>query len=172
MSLSQTNMTLPELKILDAYLDRINSHDEEKRTVQFKKGEIESYLGLSRILKSDLEKRLRHLAQVGRIEDDTKPKGFKLIALFEEIDAWQDNKGLWQISLTCTNKAREYIFNLDNIGYFRYRLKNIINLTSRYSYVLYIYLEQNNFRRSWEIDISDLQTMMKCARSMSAQRLS
>ena len=162
LSLSETDMTLPELKILDVYLDRIDSHNEEKRTVQFEKGEIEEMLGVSRILKNDLEKRLRHLAQVVKVEDETKPKGFKLISLFEEIDAWQDEDGLWQISLTCTNRAREYIFNIDNIGYLRYRLKSVISLTSRYSYVLYLWLEHNRFRRSWEIDLAELKALLRC----------
>lgn len=162
LSLSETDMSLPELKILDVYLDRIDTHNEEKRTVQFEKGEIEQMLGVSRILKNDLEKRLRHLAQTVKIEDETKPKGFKLVSLFEEIDAWQDDDGLWQISLTCTNRAREYIFNIDNIGYLRYRLKNIISLTSRYSYVLYLWLEHNRFRCSWEVDLAELKSLLKC----------
>lgn len=162
LSLSKTDMTLPELKILDVYLDRIDSHNAEKRTVQFEKGEIEKMLGVSRILKADLEIRLRHLAQVVEIEDESKPKGFKLISLFEEIDAWQDNDGLWQISLTCTNSAREYIFNVDSIGYLRYRLKNVISLTSRYSYVLYLWLEHNRFRHTWDIELEDLKVILQC----------
>lgn len=162
LSLSETDMSLAELKILDVYLDRIDSHDEEKRTVQFEKGEIEEMLGITRILKPDLEKRLRHLAQTVKIEDESKPKGFKLVSLFEEIDAWQDDDGLWQISLTCTNQAREYIFNIDNIGYLRYRLKNIISLTSRYSYVLYLWLEHNRFRHSWEIELNELKNLLRC----------
>lgn len=169
LSLSETDMTLPELKILDVYLDRIDSHDEEKRTVQFEKGEIEEMLGVSRILKHDLEKRLRHLAQVVKVEDETKPKGFKLVSLFEEIDAWQDDDGLWQISLTCTNRAREYIFNIDNIGYLRYRLKSVINLTSRYSYVLYLWLEHNRFRRSWETDLAELKALLRCTADTYSQ---
>lgn len=169
LSLSETDMTLPELKILDVYLDRIDSHDEEKRTIQFGKGEIEKMLGVSRILKNDLEKRLRHLAQVVKIEDATKPEGFKLVSLFEEIGAWQDDDGLWQISLTCTNRAREYIFNIDNIGYLRYRLKSVISLTSRYSYVMYLWLEHNRFRRSWEIDLTELKALLRCTANTYSQ---
>lgn len=169
LSLSETDMTLPELKILDVYLDRIDSHDEEKRTVQFEKGEIERMLGVSRILKKDLEKRLRHLAQVVKIEDETKPKGFKLISLFEEIGAWQDDDGLWQISLTCTNRAREYVFNIDNIGYLRYRLKSVIGLTSRYSYVLYLWLEHNRFRHSWEVELAELKALLQCTADTYSQ---
>lgn len=161
-SLSETELTLPEFKILDAYLARINSHDKEKRTVKFEKGKLEELLGVSRILKDDLDKRLRHLFQVVEIKDETKRKGFKLVSLFEEADAEPDENGLWQITLTCTPSAREYVFNIDNIGYLRYRLKNVINLTSRYSYILFLYLENNRFRKSWEVSLSELKRLLNC----------
>ena len=96
-SLSETNLTLPEFKILDAYLARINSHDPEKRTVRLEKGELEKVLGVTRILKDDLNKRLRNLFQIIEVKDESKRKGFKLINLFEEADAEQDDDGLWQI---------------------------------------------------------------------------
>lgn len=161
-SLAETDLTLPEFKILDAYLARINSHDPEKRTVRLEKGELEKVLGVSRILKADLDKRLRHLFQIVEIKDEKKRKGFKLINLFEEADAEQDDDGLWQISLTCTASAREYIFNIDNIGYLRYRLKNVVNLTSRYSYILFLYLIDNRFRKKWTVDLSELKKLLNC----------
>ena len=161
-SLSETDLTLPELKILDAYLARINSHNPDKRTVKLEKGELERYLGVSRILKDDLNKRLRHLFQVIEVKDENKRKGFKLINLFEEADAEQDENGLWQVTLTCTPSAREYVFNIDNIGYLRYRLKNVINLTSRYSYILFLYLTDNRFRKSWTINLIELKELLNC----------
>ena len=169
LSLSETNMTLSELKILDVYLDRIDSHNEEKRTVQFEKGEIEQVLGVTRILKDDLKKRLRHLAQSVEIEDESEAEGFRLVSLFEEIEAWQDDNGLWQVTLTCTNKAREYIFNIDNIGYLRYRLSSVISLTSRYSYVLYLWLEHNRYRQSWEVELTDLKALLRCTADTYSQ---
>ena len=60
-SLSETNMSLAEFKILDAYLSRIDSHDEEKRYVRFEKGELEKILGVTKINQPDLEKRLKNL---------------------------------------------------------------------------------------------------------------
>ena len=62
-SLSETSMTLPELKILDAYLARINSHNDEARYVRFEKGELEKLLGVTRILKEDLSKRLDNMKE-------------------------------------------------------------------------------------------------------------
>ena len=161
-SLSETDLTLPEFKILDAYLARINSHDNSKRTVRLEKGELEKALGVTEIKKDDLTKRLRHLFQVIEVKDESKRKGFKLINLFEEADAEQDDDKLWQITLTCTPSAREYIFNIDNIGYLRYRLKNVINLTSRYSYVLFLYLLDNRFRKTWNIDLVELKALLNC----------
>lgn len=169
MSLSKTTMTLPELKILDAYLDRINSHDPEKRTVQLEKGKIEEFLGVSRILRPDLEKRLLNLAQAVKIEDETKPNGFKVVSLFEEIGAWQDEDGLWQITLTCTTAAREYIFNIENLHYLRYALSDVVNLTSRYSYFLYLYLLKQRFRGSWEVPLDELKDYLRCTAATYTQ---
>lgn len=161
-SLAQSDLTLPELKILDVYLSRIDSHDPEKRTVQIDKGELESVLGVTRIPKKELLTRLKHLFQAVEVRDETKPKGFKLVSLFEEADADPDETGLWTITLTCTPSAREYIFNIENLGYLRYRLKNIVELKSRYSYILFMYLENNRFRKSWEIKLDDLKKLLKC----------
>lgn len=168
-SLAATDLTLPELKILDAYLARINSHDQAKRTVKLEKGELEEFLGVSRILKDDLDKRLRHLFQVIEVKDESKRKGFKLINLFEEADAEPDENGLWQVTLTCTQSAREYVFNVDNIGYLRYRLKNVIGLTSRYSYVLFLYLLDNRFRKTWRISLTELKSLLNCTAERYAQ---
>ena len=139
-SLSATNLTLPELKILDAYLARINSHNPDARYVRFDKGELERLLGVTQLKKEDLSKRIDNLFQVITITDEHKPTKFTKIALFSKAECEQDENGQWQIDLACSVEAMEYMFNIDNIGYLRYRLKNVINLTSRYSYILFLYL--------------------------------
>ncbi len=161
-TLSETEMTLAEFKILDAYLSKIDSHDEEKRYVRFEKGELERVLGVERIRKEELSKRLDNLFQVVTIKDKNKKNGFTKIALFEKAEVSQDENDLWQVDLACTASAMEYVFNIDNLGYLRYRLKNVVNLTSRYSYILYLYLEQNRYRRAWKIDLVELRKMLRC----------
>ena len=161
-SLSETDMSLSEFKILDAYLSRIDSHNSEKRHVRFEKGELEKILGVTKINQTDLEKRLKNLFQVLKVQDSNKKKGFTMISLFEKAEANQDEDGLWQVDLICTSPALEYIFNIENIGYLRYRLKNIIDLTSRYSYVLYLYLENNRFRKSWTVSLEELKKILHC----------
>lgn len=163
-ALSETSMTLPEFKILDAYLSRIDSHNDRKRMVRFEKGELEKLLGVTRINNDDLKKRLRNMFQVVELRDPDKPKGFKLVQLFEEADAFQDEDGLWQVDLMCTASSYEYVFNIENRGYLRYRLKNVINLTSRYSYILFLYLDKNRYRKSWDISLSDLKQLLNCTK--------
>lgn len=169
LTLSETAMTLSELKILDAYLSRIDSHDPEKRFVRLEKGAIENLLGVTQIKPLDLEKRINNLFQTITIRDERKPKGFTKIALFEKAVCYQDDDGLWQVDLGASWSAMEYVFNPENIGYLRYRLKNVISLTSRYSYVLYLWLEHNRFRRSWEIDLLDLKSLLRCTADTYSQ---
>jgi plasmid replication initiation protein len=161
-SLSATDLTLPEFKILDVYLSRIDSHAPDKRYVRFEKGEIEKLLGVDRIRKDELSKRLDNLFTAVTLHDENKPKGFIKIGLFAKAEANVDDDGLWQIDLACTTEAMEYIFNIENLGYIRYKLRNVINLTSRYSYILFSYLLDNRYRKTWEISLSELKSLLAC----------
>lgn len=163
LTLSETGLTLAEFKILDAYLARIDSHKPEERFVRLERGAIEKYIGVTQIKSADLEKRIDNLFQTITIRDKNKHKGFTKIALFEKAVCYQDDNGLWQVDLAASPSAMEYIFNVENIGYLRYRLRNVVNLTSRYTYVLYLYLEQNrHMHLSWDIDIEQLKAILRC----------
>lgn len=162
LTLSETDMTLSELKILDAYLAKIDTHNPDSRFIQLEKGEIEKLLGVTEIKSRELEKRVENLFQTITIRDDREPKGFTKIALFEKAICYQDNDGLWKVELGASQSAMEYIFYPENLGYLRYRLSNIVGLTSRYSYILYLYLEQQRFRSSWEISLEKLKTLLRC----------
>lgn len=162
LSLSETSMSLAEFKILDAYLSRINSHKPETRYVTFQKGELERLLGVKKINQNSLENRLSKLFQVVTIRDGNKNDGFSKIALFEKAEAKKDENGMWQVNLACTPSAMEYVFNVDTMGYLPYMLKNIIEITSRYSYILYLYLEKNRFRKSWVEPLDELKTLLRC----------
>ena len=162
MAITQTGMTLAELKILDTYLARIDSHNPDKRYVQFEKGELEKLLGNTWMHKDDLVKRLKNLFQVIEIYDEDNPDEVRCISLFEEASCKRDTDGLWKVNLMCTSKAMEYIFNVENLGYLKYRLKNVINFTSRYSYFLYLYLEKNIWMKKWEVDVEELKQILDC----------
>ena len=159
-SLWRSDMSLTEFKILDTYLSRINSHDPDKRTVVFTKGELECLLGVTRINKPDLIARLKGLYR--GVDVECSNKRIHTIGLFEEACGEMDENGQWTVKLTCTTKAMKYIFNIENLGYLRYKLRCITNLTSRYTYVLFMYLESNRFRKSWEVDVAELKQVLNC----------
>lgn len=162
-ALWRSDLTLPEFKILDIYLSRIDSHKPEKRAVVFEKGELETILGVQKINNKDLILRLKRLmSNVVELPDSSMKKGVRLVTLFEEAVAEQDEDGLWKVRLECTQKAMKYFFNIENLGYLRYKLRCITSLTSRYTYIMFIYLESNRYRKSWEIGLEDLKKVLDC----------
>lgn len=163
-SLWQSDLTLAEFKILDTYLGRIDSHKPNKRLVTFEKGELEEKLGIKKLNKADLELRLKHLmGNVVKITDEDEKKGFRLITLFEEAEAEQDESGQWKINLECTQKAMKYIFNIENLGYLRYKLRCITSLTSRYTYIMFVYLESHRkLGLTWEVSVEELKKILSC----------
>ena len=162
-ALWRSDLTLSEFKILDTYLSRIDSHKPEKRAIILEKGEIENALGIQKINYQDLKLRLKHLmGNVVEVPDKDEKKGFQLVTLFEEAEAEQDDDGLWNVKLECTQKAMKYFFNIENLGYLRYKLRCITSLTSRYTYIMFIYLEANRFRKSWEVPLEELKKILHC----------
>ena len=156
-------MTLAEFKLLDTYLARIDSHNPDNRVVIFEKGELEELLHVKKINIANLKVRLKHLlSNVIEIEDSETKKSVRMITLFESAFADQDDEGLWQIQLECTAKAMKYIFNIENIGYLRYKLKCVTSLKSRQAYILFLYLESNRFRSPFVVELEELKKILCC----------
>lgn len=164
LSLSESKMSLVEFKLLDAYLSHINTQDISSRYVRFERGELEKILGEHRIRSKDLEDRLNDLFCVVTIRDNRKPHGFCKIGLMSKAEAVPNDDGTWNIEMACTPEAMEYFFEPQKIGYFKYRLHNVVQLTSRYSYLMFLYLEQNLSygQKKWKVSIEDLKTVLHC----------
>ena len=157
----KSDLTLSEFKILDLYLSRIDSRNPKNRVVLLEKGEVEACLGVEKINIADLKRRLKHLMTI--IDIDLGPNEFELVNLFEWAKAKKSDDGLWEVRLECTQKARELFFNIEQLGYIKYRLNAVIGLKSRYSYVLYLYLEkQRKMSLEWQIRLDDLKVLLGC----------
>lgn len=162
-ALWRSELSLADFKILDTYLARINSHDPSHRTVHLEKGEIEKLLGVKKINAQDLKARVKHLCIAVAVDDPTKTKAFRVISLFEEAYCDQDEDGQWQVDLTCSVPAKKYIFNMEHLGYLRYALRSVAHLKSRYSYILFLYLEKNRHMHStWEVGFDELKNILCC----------
>lgn len=162
-SLWASNLTLSEMKLLDIYLSRVNSRNSNQREVVFYKGELENVFGVDRIRREDLDARISHLHGAA-VELSENGRVIDKINLFERSRCVQDTDGKWYAMLTCTVSAMKYIFNAEKIGYFRYKLKNILKLESIYSYLLFNYLEYNRSkkRKTWRVTVEELRNMLRC----------
>jgi hypothetical protein len=153
--------SLGELKVLDVYLSRINSHNEKELTVRFSKEEYESLMGIERMHPERLEKYVKNLmGHTVSVPDKTHRKGWRIYTLFDMADCFQDKNEQWWIDLSCTPNAKKLFFNVESVGYIRYRLQNILPLTSKYSILLYIYLLYNRFRNKWLISVEELKSIV------------
>ena len=160
-TLWQSELPLTAFKIMDAYLARIDSHNPENRTVRFTKGELERVLGITQLKKQDLEARLKKLYTAVPLTKD--PRKIHHVVLFSESYAEQDENDQWEIQLTCTPEAMKYFFNVDKMGYFRYQLRSITSITSRYSYILFMHLEMNrDWKNEWVVPLNELKEMLHC----------
>lgn len=161
-SLYKSSLTLNDFKILDTYLARINMYDDSRRTVVFDKGDFEKLLNVVKINEPDLDECLKRLMTTVKIDDAKENKGFMRLSLFEKAVATQDKYGLWQIQLKCTDDAKKYIFDIENMGYIRYKLRNIVKLKSRYSYIMFQLLEKNRKRGKFTVDVESLKEILNC----------
>lgn len=157
LGMKAPNYELGELKILDTYLARINARDPETKLVKFTKKEYEELMGLTQIKPPQLKKHTQAL--LGKVV--TIPygkKGWEQYTLFTHARCDQDEETLeWSVELGCNEKLEPLFFNLESAGYLRYRLKNIIPLTSKYSVLLYLYFKDNLFRQTFEISLKELR---------------
>ena len=161
LSLGKSALSLYELKVLDTYLSKINPHKPDERTVIFKKGEFEALFDYNRIKLPELKEHLNNLQSL-KVDIATNENETDTIVLFERAKAVQDQYKMWQVELTCSQSAMRYFFNIESLGYLRYKLWNILQLSSRYSYLLFLYLVDNRFRKNWTISFEELKQVLNC----------
>ena len=161
LSLNQSALSLYELKVLDTYLSRIDSHKPEERTVVFNKGEFEELFDYAKMKMPEMKEHLKNLQEL-HVDIAKNEEEFDNIALFSRATAAKDRYGLWVVTLTCSPEAMKYFFNIENLGYLRYKLWNVLRLESRYSYLLFLYLVDNRFRKQWIVDLDDLKVLLNC----------
>ena len=165
-SLWKSKLTLREYKLLDIFLGKINSKDENVRTVELNKGEVERLYGVTVIHKKELDDCLSHLMETIEIDDENEPNGFVKINLFT-LAACRKINGEWNVILSCSPEAKKYFFNIENIGYFKYRLKNVRKIKGLHTYHLYMYVEKHrpqkkNISLKWTIGVDELREIMHC----------
>lgn len=158
LGMKAPNYELGELKILDTYLARINARDPETQAVTFTKEEYESLMGFTDSRPETLKKRTEGLlGKVVTVPLEEGKKGWRKLTLFTKAECIQDEYGGYVVNLNCNPELQTVFFNMENVGYLRYRLKNILPLTSKYSALLYIYLKDNMFRTPFDVSLKEFK---------------
>lgn len=154
--------SLGELKILDTYISRINADDDSRRTVIFTKAEYEELMGLTEANSKALSKHTDNL--LGKVVTLQMPnKDFLKFVLFTKAYYHKDEYGVPIIELTCSPEAKDLFFCIGKYHYFHYALENVINLTHKASYLLYIHILSNRFRKEWTVELTELRdTILDC----------
>ncbi len=149
-------INLFEYKMLDKYLSKINSHDPQNRIVTFSMEDINEIMP-SHLSKTELHDKLKKMQGlvVSYGEDEA-------VTLFEYSKIRVD-EDTFDVQLMCTQTAHKFFFNVESIGYFKYKFRNILELSSMYSYILFNYLEMNRFRKQpFEVELSELKHILGC----------
>lgn len=156
------DISLMAFKLLDIYLSRINSHEPDRRTVIIPRGELEQVMGVKRLERDDIAAALKSLSVGVDVAVGERNK-VDVISLFQRMTATRfDDDDVWSVRLTCTEEAMQYVFNVDDLGYLRYRLGAVANLRGRMAYVMFMYLESNRFRGSWTVELHELKSLLGC----------
>jgi len=161
--------SLGELKVLDTYISRINAADDSRTTVIFTKAEYEELMGISKINAEVLKKHADGL--LGKIVTLEMPnKSFLKFVLFTAAYYHLDDCGVPIIELSCSPQAKDLFFCIGKYHYFKYALENVINLTHKASYLLYIYVLHNRYRGEWELLLDELRdSVLDCKGQESYQ---
>lgn len=150
-----------ELLIFDCYLSFINPRDIRSKTITLKKRLLESVLGTQ--IKTDvLKKNISNLMKT-QISVESKDGEWFQTVLFQNSSCYIDKDGEWSVSLTCSDYAQRYIFDIKHIGYARFQLKDVICLQSEKSIRLFEYLLANRYEgRVWTTDLMHLREVLNC----------
>ena len=205
---TKTSFSIFELRILDIYLSRIDSHKPDIDTVIISKKELEYLLfekenkqnktrfnikyllsSLDSLIKktvicdiksiqnpqntdifyidvNDIDEQINN-NKLNNNQSNKKLTGeysLDTVPLFEKATIQVNvDTGNYEIILKCSSTAKPYIFNIEEIKYIRYKLRNILKLKTLYSIILFIYLEQNKFRKKWTVSIEELKSILGCS---------
>lgn len=171
--LKSSKLTMQQLKAIDVYLSRINSHNPQQRSVIFDSEDILKIFGdiPLRRLKTAL-KELQEITVTDIASDEPDTTTERTVHLFEmtELEYNNSSEQASRFSLTCTESAMRYIFNIEELRYLQYKLRNIIDLKNKYSYHLFLWIvnqkcKYRNYpellQAALSIEVKDLAEILK-----------
>ena len=148
-----------ELRLIEVYLSRINAREVSSSRVTFSLTEYAELLGVG-VRSEEIELKTRNLMR--QIVTFRLPNGgWKKCSIFPTAICEQDAiTGQYMISIECHQDLKPIFFAIADDGYTRYRLKNTVRMTCKYSILLYGILKDVRYKNVWEISIDDLKKQL------------
>lgn len=162
LNMRNSGYSLGEFKLLDLYLARINPLDVKTSRVKLSKDEYCRLMEIDsgKVRTDQLKKYTAHfLGNVVTLDRPDGKKGYIQKVLFTTAEYNEDED---EIVLECNPDPLIFntFFNVENIGYVRYILKNTLNLKSAYSYKLFTFIKSKSPACEFKIELSELRTKL------------
>ncbi len=163
LGIRNSGYNMGEFRLLDTYLSRINPLDPSTARVVFGKEEYCSLLGVEscRIRTKQLSKYTSHfLGNVVTLPRTDGKQGYIQKPLFTLAEYDEDEQ---QIVLECNSDPQIFnmFFNIENIGYVKYILRNTLHLKSLYSFKLYMLIKSKQPATEFTIALDELRAALE-----------
>ena len=171
--LVNSNTNRDELKVLFEFMDRIDCEEISAKTVVFEHGEVEDFFGEKVISKEKMKNKTHRLGKIISLLRSDNRDMFSVIQVFKKIEFEMGDDDFWKLTLVCTEAAVRSIFKADEISYLKFKLKNLLELSNKYSSFMYLKLENvrkesiHNGEPSVKVKftLDELRESLKCTSS-------
>lgn len=146
--------------LLDIYMSQINPREDKVKIAKFPKTDYEVYKNIQRVKPSSLDKDLQKLMIPVKLPDPTDPNSFRIKPLFAECSCQIEDDGQYWITMICDEEMSDYFFDITKIGYIKYRLGMMRNL-SLPARLLYNELHQYKYVKPYVMTLDKIRKVMK-----------
>lgn len=149
--LSESGMSIHELRVINEFIYSSMSSDREAVIRH-----VEKVAGIQDATEKDISKLLSNLTSPVLFD------AFTFVPLFECVSAKCDLHGSWNVVLSATQTAIQRMFSGKTLEYLKRNLNNVISLKSKYSYILYLWIEKNMGAKPLVISVEELRELLGC----------
>ena len=163
LEIRNSGYNMGEFRLLDTYLSRINPLDPSTARVVFTKEEYCSLLGVEsgKIRTKQLIKYTSHfLGNIVTLPRTDGKQGYIQKPLFTLAEYDEEDQ---QIVLECNSDPQIFnmFFNIENIGYVKYILRNTLHLKSTYSFKLFMLIKSKQPATEFTVALDELKAALE-----------
>ena len=153
-----SNLTLQELRFFSIYLSKINTRDENTRSVKFPFADFKKIMDFGKLNIQQLKNSADSILGK-KVFIPLESGGFEGIVLFDKCKVDKNSNGEWFVEISASNAAMPLMFDFKE-RYFRYELWNALRLKSPNQIRMYEILKQYENLGKRDISVNDLRELL------------